>query len=126
LAALSALLSTLAGPVLAALLLARLALATLLLLAGLLLAAAALLLVALRVALALLLVVFGVVLPWIVGHWTFSSRFGGFGSGPPGPLLQCGAPPLVPAASGCTSVNCLRNKENHPLIAPKLRAVRPQ
>ncbi|MGA8614645.1 MAG: hypothetical protein WB760_23840 [Xanthobacteraceae bacterium] len=125
-ATLSALLSTLTGPVLAALLLAGFALAALLLLAGLRLPAAALLLIALWVALALLLVVFGVVLPWIVGHWTFSSRFEGFGSGPPGPLCQCGAPLLVPAASGCISVNCLRNKENHPLIAPKLRAARPQ
>jgi hypothetical protein len=88
LAALSALLPTLAGPVLAALLLARLALAALALLAGLLLPAATLLLIALRVALALLLVVLRVVLPWIVRHWIFSNHVKGLReTGPPRPAV---------------------------------------
>jgi hypothetical protein len=71
LAALSTLLSALAGLVLTALLL----------LAGLLLPAAALL----WVALILLLVATRFVLAWIVRHGTFSSHFEGFARGPSRP-----------------------------------------
>jgi hypothetical protein len=66
LAALSTLLSSLARPVLTALLL----------LTRLLLAAALL-----RVALILLLVAARIVLAWFVRHWTFSSHLGGFAIG---------------------------------------------
>jgi len=67
LAALSTLLSSLARPVLTALLL----------LTRLLLTAAALL----RVALILLLVAARIVLAWFVRHWAFSSHLGGFAIG---------------------------------------------
>ena len=77
LAALSALLTSLAWLVLAALLL----------LAGFLLSAAGLLSTAtlLRVALALLIITTRFVLAWIVRHWRFSSHFEGFPRGPSRP-----------------------------------------
>jgi hypothetical protein len=125
LAALAALLPTLAGSVLAALLLARLALAALTLLAGLLLSAAALLLIALRVALALLLVALGIVLLWIVRHRIFSNYFMGLRETRPSrPMGQCEASRFVPVVAEPASVNGLKRQRNYRRANAQLRALR--
>jgi hypothetical protein len=96
LAALAALLTTLAGPVLPALLL----------LAGFLLPAALLAATALlRVALALLLIALRILLPWIVRHWTFSGHLRVRDL--PGPVSQCKAHAIVPSADARICANRL-------------------
>jgi hypothetical protein len=116
LTALAALLPTLAGSVLVALLLARLALAALaalILLAGLLLSAATLLLITLRVALALLLVALGLGLLWIVRHRIFSNCFHGLRETRLSrPMGQCEAGRFVPVVTEAPSVNGLKRKRN--------------